>query len=185
MNIDREKLDRLTLQLKDKSLREQAFSGIVEMLSKPIYWHIRKMVLSHEDADDLLQNTFLKAWQAIDSFRGDSQIHTWLYKIASNETLTFLAQQRMKNTTSSLEMEELLLNNLRADSYFDGDELQHRLQEAILTLPEKQRLVFNMRYYGNMPYEEMAAICNNSVGALKASYHHAVKKIEAIFKEED
>ena len=121
MNIDREKLDRLTLQLKDKSLREQAFSGIVEMLSKPIYWHIRKMVLSHEDADDLLQNTFLKAWQAIDSFRGDSQIHTWLYKIASNETLTFLAQQRMKNTTSSLEMEELLQNNLRADSSFDGD----------------------------------------------------------------
>ena len=185
MNIDREKLDRLTLQLKDKSLREQAFSGIVEMLSKPIYWHIRKMVLSHEDADDLLQNTFLKAWQAIDSFRGESQIHTWLYKIASNETLTFLAQQRMKNTTSSLEMEELLLNNLRADSYFDGDELHRRLQEAILTLPEKQRLVFNMRYYDNIPYEEMAAICNNSVGALKASYHHAVKKIEAIFKEED
>ena len=185
MNINRDELDKLTLELKDDKLRSAAFSKIVELLSKPIYWHIRKMVLSHDDADDLLQNTFLKAWQALDTFRGDSQIHTWMYKIASNETLTFLAQQRMKNTSSSLEMEELLLNNLRADSYFDGDELQRRLQEAILTLPEKQRLVFNMRYYDNIPYEEMAVICNNSVGALKASYHHAVKKIEAIFKEDD
>lgn len=185
MNINRQELDRLTLELKDETLRHKAFSRIVEMLSKPIYWHIRKMVLSHADADDLLQNTFMKAWQAIDSFRGDSQIHTWLYKIASNETLTFLAQQRIKNISTSLEMEELLLNNLKADSYFDGDELQRRLQEAILTLPEKQRLVFNMRYYDNIPYEEMATICNNSVGALKASYHHAVKKIKAIFKTED
>ena len=185
MDIDRKKLDSLTQQLSDSKTRGRAFAEIVKMLSRPIYWHIRKMVLSHEDADDLLQNTFMKAWQALDSFRGDSQIHTWLYRIASNETLTFMSQQRLKNVTSSLEMEELLLANLKADTYFDGDELQRRLQEAILSLPEKQRMVFNMRYYDNMPYEEMAKICDTSVGALKASYHHAAKKIEAIFRNED
>lgn len=185
MSIDRNRLSKLTLQLSDEKTRSQAFTEIVKMLSRPIYWHIRKMVLSHDDADDLLQNTFMKAWQAIDSFRGDSQIHTWLYRIATNETLTFLAQQRAKNVSTSLEMEEYLLNNLKADTYFDGDELQKRLQEAILTLPEKQRFVFNMRYYDNMPYEEISKICDTSVGALKSSYHHAAKKIEAIFREED
>ncbi len=185
MSIDRNRLSELTLQLSDEKTRSQAFTEIVKMLSRPIYWHIRKMVLSHDDADDLLQNTFMKAWQAIDSFRGDSQIHTWLYRIATNETLTFLAQQRAKNVSTSLEMGEYLLNNLKADTYFDGDELQKRLQEAILTLPEKQRFVFNMRYYDNMPYEEISKICDTSVGALKSSYHHAAKKIEAFFREED
>jgi RNA polymerase sigma-70 factor (ECF subfamily) len=182
MNINREELDKITELLRDEKSRTSAFSSLVRMMQKPLYWHIRKMVLSHDDADDLLQNTFMKAWHAIDSFRGESQIHTWLYRIASNETLTFLASQRIKNVTSSLEMEELLLSNLRADTYFNGDELQERLQQAILTLPEKQRLVFNMRYYEEMPYEEMEAVLGTSVGALKASYHHAVKKIEKHFE---
>jgi len=185
MKINREELDKITEQLKDPNTQNAAFSKLVKIMSKPLYWHIRKMVLSHEDADDLLQNTFIKAWSALGQFRGESQIHTWLYKIASNETLTFLAQQRMKNITSPLEMEDLLLNNLRADSYFNGDELQMRLQEAILALPEKQRLVFNMRYYDNIKYEDMEKILNTSAGALKASYHHAVKKIEAFFREDD
>ncbi len=185
MNIDRQELDALTKQIKDPKQRSVAFSRIVAILSQPIYWHIRKMVLTHADADDLLQNTFMKVWQKIDAFRGDSQIHTWIYRIATNETLTFLTQQRLKNNASALDVEEILLNNLRADQYFDGNVLQERLEEAILTLPEKQRLVFNMRYYDDMPYEDMAEICNNSVGALKASYHHAVKKIKAIFMQED
>ncbi|MDR3326799.1 MAG: RNA polymerase sigma factor [Prevotellaceae bacterium] len=185
MNINREELDKITELLRDEKSRTDAFSSLVRMMQKPLYWHIRKMVLNHDDADDLLQNTFMKAWYAIDSFRGESQIHTWLYRIASNETLTFLAAQRMKNVTSSLEMEELLLSNLRADTYFNGDELQEKLQQAILSLPEKQRLVFNIRYFDNVKYEDMEKMLNTSAGALKASYHHAVKKIEAFFKEEN
>jgi RNA polymerase sigma-70 factor (ECF subfamily) len=120
----------------------------------------------------------LKAWNALDSFRGESQIHTWLYRIASNETLTFLAAQRMRNVSSSLEMEEVLLSNLQSDVYFSGNDAEKKLQEAILSLPEKQRMVFNMKYFEDIKYEDMEKILNTSVGALKASYHHAVKKIK-------
>ncbi len=177
--MDTQEINEITVQIQNPSTRNAAFTKLVRELSKPLYWHIRKMVLTHEDADDVMQNTFMKAWKALDKFRGESQINTWIYRIATNEALTFLAQQRMKNVVSSLEMEDLLIQNLEADSYFSGDEAQKKLQEAILQLPEKQRLVFNMKYFSEMKYEEMSEILGTSVGALKASYHHAVKKIEA------
>jgi len=185
MTIDKEALEEITRLLRDEKTRNSAFTRLVKIISKPLYWHIRKMVLSHDDADDLLQNTFMKAWAALDSFRGESQINTWLYRIASNETLTFLAAQRMKNVTSSLEMEETLLANIRSDAYFSGDEAQEKLQQAILTLPEKQRMVFNMKYFDDLKYDEMEKVLGTSIGALKASYHYAVKKIETFLKEED
>ena len=136
------------------------------------------MVLSHDDADDLLQNTFLKAWSNIDYFRGEAKLSTWLYKIAINECITFLNRQRSLNQVSMDDADLFLLDRLESDSYFDGDAVQFKLQKAILTLPEKQRLVFNMKYFDDMKYEEMSEILGTSVGALKASYHHAVKKIE-------
>lgn len=174
----------LLLQLNNPHKRATAFSGIVRSYQERLYWHIRKMVLSHEDANDVLQNTFMKAWNGLDGFRGDAQISTWLYRIATNETLTFLANKRMRNLTSMDDDEALLLNNLKSDAYIDGDDLQIRLQKAIVTLPEKQRLVFNMKYFDDITYEQMEAILGTSVGALKASYHHAVKKIEKFFEEE-
>ncbi len=164
--------------------KSQSFSEIVRTYQERLYWHIRQMVLVHDDANDVLQNTFLKAWKGLENFRGDAQISTWLYRIATNETLTFLAQKRMRNVLSMDETEDLLLNNMQADSYFDGDEAQIKLQKAILTLPEKQRLVFNMRFYEEMPYEKMSEILETSVGALKASYHHAAKKVEEFLKKE-
>jgi RNA polymerase sigma-70 factor (ECF subfamily) len=183
MENRREELNRLTEKLNDGKTRSAEFSAIVRLLSEPLYWHIRKMVLNHDDADDLLQNTFMKAWLALDDFRGKSAISTWLYRIAINETLTFLASQRMKNATTSIEFEDLLLSNLRADSHFSGDEAEQKLQQAIMTLPEKQRMVFNMRYYDNLKFKDIEQILNTSTGSLKASYHHAVKRIEAFFKE--
>ena len=142
------------------------------------------MVLDHEDANDLLQNTFLKAWNALDNFRGESLVSTWLYRIATNETITFLTSKK-NNTISLGEVEETMIRSLQADCYFNGDETQILLQKAILSLPEKQRLVFNMRFYEEMPYEEMSKILDTSVGALKASYHHASKKIESFLLDEN
>ena len=162
---------------KDKATE---FSGIVHSYQERLYWHIRKMVLSHDDANDILQDVFMKAWNGLDNFRGDSQVSTWLYRIATNETLTFLAAKRMKNINSLDEVEDVLLQNLKADSYFNGNETQLQLQKAILALPEKQRMVFNMRFYDDLKYEEMSEVLGTSVGALKASYHHATKKIEQI-----
>ncbi|MDR1585456.1 MAG: sigma-70 family RNA polymerase sigma factor [Prevotellaceae bacterium] len=170
--------------LKKADKRAKAFSSLVRIYQERLYWHIRKMVLVHDDANDVLQNTFMKAWAALDNFRGDSQLSTWLYRIATNETLTFLANKRMRNSLSSIEVEDLMLQNLKADSYFNGDEAQLKLQQAILTLPEKQRLVFNMKYFEDITYEEMEKALGTSVGALKASYHHAVKKIEKYLEEE-
>ncbi len=164
--------------------KAKSFSEIVRTYQERLYWHIRQMVLVHDDANDVLQNTFLKAWRGLDNFRGEAQISTWLYRIATNETLTFLAQKRMRNTLSIDETEDVLFNAMKADSYFDGDEAQVKLQKAILTLPEKQRLVFNMRFYQEMPYEQMSEILETSVGALKASYHHARKKVEEFLKKE-
>lgn len=142
------------------------------------------MVLSHDDANDLLQNTFMKAWNGLDNFRGESQLSTWLYRIATNETLTFLSTKK-NNTKSISDLEENMIQNLHSDSYFDGDEAQLLLQKAILTLPEKQRLVFNMRFFEDINYEEMSKILETSVGALKASYHHAAKKIEDFISGEN
>lgn len=143
------------------------------------------MVLVHDDANDILQNVYIKAWKALDNFRGDSQLFTWLYRIASNETYTFLAQQRTKNITSLMDYEDLLISRMESDAHYDGDAMQKKFQQAIQTLPEKQRMVFNMKYYDELKYDDIAEITGTSVGALKASYHHAVKKIETFIKNED
>lgn len=141
------------------------------------------MVLNHDDTNDLLQNTFIKAWTNIDNFRGDAKLSTWLYKIAINESITFINKEKTKNNISLDEDDSFLINSLKADEWFDGDELKLQLQKAIAQLPEKQRLVFNMRYYEEMKYEEMSEILGTTVGALKASYHHALRKIEQFFSE--
>ena len=143
------------------------------------------MVLVHEDADDVLQNTYVKVWKSIENFRGDSSLYTWLFRIATNETLTFLAQQRIKNVATSIEYEDLMISKMEADAYYDGDEMAKKFERAILSLPEKQRLVFNMKYYEDLKYEEISKITGTSEEALKASYHIAVKKIEHFIKEED
>lgn len=169
--------------LRKPEMASEAFSKLMHLYGEQIYWHIRKMVVSHEDASDLLQNTFMKAWSNLDYFRGDAKFSTWLYKIAINESINFLNKERHRNNISSDDNDLFLLNNIEADEYFDGDELKMRLHKAIARLPEKQRLVFNMRYFEDMKYEQMSEILGTSVGALKASYHHAVKKISEEFSE--
>lgn len=164
--------------LKIPKTRETAFSQLVEKYQQRLYWHIRKIVMNHDDADDVLQNTLLKVWRNVDNFREESSLFTWLYRIATNESLTLLNQQKRRNLAPMQEVSDYLQQKLEADEHFDGDEIQKRLQESILRLPEKQRLVFNMRYFEEMPYQEMSDILETSVGALKASYHHAVKKVE-------
>ncbi len=173
----------LLSELLNPKLRTAAFARLVRLYQERLYWHIRKMVLSHEDSNDILQNAFLKAWNGLDGFRGESQFSTWLYRIATNEALTFLANKRNHFAGSIDDVDDNLILNLRADSYFDGTELQLKLQEAILSLPQKQRMVFNMKYFDDITYEQMEAILGTSVGALKASYHHAVKKIEKYFED--
>lgn len=176
--------DEIVEQLRNPDTRRKAFEQVVNAYSERLYWLIRKMVLSHDDANDILQNTFLKAWVNLDSFRGDAKLSTWLYKIAVNENITFLNRQRANNNISMDDADIFLLEKLKGDDYFDGDEVQLKLQEAIVSLPEKQRIVFNMKYYDEMKYEDMSEILGTSVGALKASYHHAVKKIEAFLTKD-
>jgi len=166
------------LQSNDNDLQKKAFEQVVSYYSEKLYYQIRKMVISHDDANDLLQNTFLKAWTNIGFFRGEARLSTWLYKIAFNESMTFLNKQHAQNNVSIDEADTFLIERLEGDDYFDGDATQLKLQKAILSLPDKQRAVFNARYYDEMPYEEMSSVMGTSVGALKASYHHAVKKIE-------
>lgn len=171
-------------RLQNKSTARTAFDSLMRKYGEGLYWQIRKIVLNHDDADDVLQNTFLKAWKNLHNFRGDAKLSTWLYKIAVNESINHLNKERTRQQiTSDDEMLNMLTTKLEADEYFDGNELQLALQKAIAALPEKQRLVFNMRYFDEMKYEQMAEILGTSVGALKASYHHAVKKIEAAFSE--
>ncbi len=177
------KEDEIVNLLRDPARQREAFSHVVSYYGEKLYWQIRKMVLDHEDANDILQNTFIKAWMNINFFRGDAKLSTWLYKIATNECITFLNNQRLKNNISIDNEDVFLINKLESDIYFDGDEVQFKLQQAILKLPEKQRLVFNMRYYDEMPYEQISEILGTSVGALKASYHHAAKKIEDFLTE--
>jgi RNA polymerase sigma factor (sigma-70 family) len=167
---------------RNKDRKNYAFNLIARKYHERLYWHIRKMVIVHDDADDLLQNTFIKAWKGLENFREESQLYTWLYRIATNEVLSFLKEKRRKFFLPVADVEGDLIASLEGDSYFDGNELDIKLQKAILKLPEKQRLVFNMRYYDEIKYEDMADILSTSVGALKASYHHAVKKIENIIK---
>lgn len=174
--------DVLVSRLRDESQRRDAFACLVAQYGEQLYWQIRRIVLSHDDANDVLQNTFLKVWSSLDSFRGDSRLSTWLYRIAINESLNFL--QRQKNTLS-LDEEAGVVDFLLSDEFFDGDELQARLQAVITQLPEKQRVVFQMKYYQDMKYEEMSEILGTSVGALKATYHHAVRKICDFFQNED
>lgn len=169
--------------LKIAEQKEQYFTELVKTYQERLYWHIRKIVISHDDAHDVLQNTFLKAWKGIDKFRGDAQISTWLYSIATNESINLLNQLKRKSIQLVNDMEDLLLQRLESDNYIDGDELQIKLQKAILKLPEKQRIVFNMRYFDEMSYQQISEILGTSVGALKASYHHASKKIEALINE--
>lgn len=172
-------------QLHHQDTVREAFGKVIGHYSQPIYWQIRRMVIDHDDANDVLQNTFIKAWQNIDNFRGDAKLSTWLYKIAINESITFINKKKALNNISIDDDNSFLVNNIEASQWFDGNEAQVKLQTAIAKLPDKQRLVFNMRYYDEMKYEDMSEILGTSVGALKASYHHAVKKIEAFFAETD
>lgn len=158
--------------------RNEAFSLLVQKYQQKVYWHIRRMVIDHDDADDLVQDTFVKVWKYLGNFRNDSQLYTWIYRIASNECITFLNKKKQKNNISIDEMPYDLSDTLAESSQISGDKVQMKLQQALLTLPEKQRLVFNMKYYEDMKYEEISEVLGTSVGALKASFHIAVKKIE-------
>lgn len=172
-------------QLQDASTREIAFRKLVADYKERLYWHIRQMVKSHDDADDVLQNTFIKVFRHIDNFKGDSKLYTWLYRIASNESITFLNKKARQLSISNEELQARLVENLESDVYFEGDVIQLKLQKAIATLPEKQQLVFNMKYFQELTYVEISEITDTSEGALKASYHHAIKKIEAFLKKEE
>lgn len=162
-----------------ESTRSMAFNQLMKKYQRRVYQHVRRMVIHHEDADDVLQNTFIKVWHHLGDFRGGSQLYTWLYRIATNEALTFLYKQRRKFFLPLVDVERKLSQELETDPLFNGDAIQLKLQQAILTLPEKQRVVFNLKYFDEMKYEDMSEVLGTSVGALKASYHHAVKKIEA------
>ena len=168
----------LFVMFKEESSKNFAFNLIIKKYQKKLYSIIRRMIISHDDTDDVLQNTFIKMWHHLDGFKEDSQLYTWLYRIATNESLTFLKKKRTKFFIPMVDVEYKLSQSLESDQYFKGDEIQLRLQKAILKLPEKQRLVFNMKYFEEMKYEDMSEILGTSVGALKASYHIAVKKIE-------
>ncbi|MEO8721666.1 MAG: RNA polymerase sigma factor [Ginsengibacter sp.] len=163
---------------KEPATKEQAFTSIIKKYQEKLYWHIRRMVISHDDADDVLQNMFIKVWKGLGNFREDSQLYTWLYRIATNESLTFLTQQKKRSSISLSDDENGLSNKIKSDTHFDANKLEWKLQLAIQSLPEKQRVVFNLRYYDEMPYEKMSRVLETSEGALKASYHHAAKKIE-------
>jgi len=167
----------LLAQFRAEHSKEAGFSGIVRKYQEKLYWHIRRMVIDHDDADDVLQNVFIKVWKGLDGFREDARLFTWLYRIATNESLGFLEQRKKKQAIPLSEAGELTAS-LKADKQFDAGKLEWKLQMAISQLPEKQRLVFNMRYFDEMPYQQISEILNTSEGALKASYHHAAKKIE-------
>jgi len=176
--------EQLILKLQSEKDREAAFKELVKLYKERLYWHIRKMVLNHDDADDVLQNTFIKVYKNINGFKGESKLYSWMYRIATNEALTFL-QAKAKRNNSSIEKEkELAIKSLESDVYFEGDEIQLKLQKAIATLPEKQQLVFNMKYFDETTYEELSEILDTSVGALKSSYHIAVKKITSYLTED-
>jgi len=165
--------------------KRKSFEELVGRYGEQLYWHVRRMVVNHDDADDLVQNTFLKAWNSFDSFRNDSQASTWLYRIAYNETLDFLRKQKVRSTVDADAADDALTASLVSDPYFDGDETQRQLQEAISRLPDVQRQVFNMRYFDEMSYKDISEITGTSEGALKASYHIAVKKISEYFNNID
>ena len=165
-------------QLKNNATQEKAFRELITLYKERLYWHIRKIVIIHDDADDVLQNTFIKVFKNIDGFNGKSKLYSWMYRIATNEAITHLNRKSNLNKIDDLELQNQLVENLYADEYFDGDEIQLKLQKAMASLPQKQRIIFNMKYFDNMKYADISEILETSVGALKASYHHARKKIE-------
>jgi RNA polymerase sigma-70 factor (ECF subfamily) len=169
-------------QLLNPKTQNQAFQKLLRDYQRPLYNHIRNIVLNHDDTDDVLQNTFVKVFQYLKNFKGESKLFSWMYRIATNEAITFINQKAKRNGTTSEAMQNKIVDNLQADTYFDGNEIQFKLQKAIVLLPEKQQLVFKMKYYEEIKYEDMSEILGTSVGALKASYHHAVKKIEEYMK---
>lgn len=169
-------------ELSNPKTQNDAFKKLLELYQKPLYFHIRNIVLNHDDTDDVLQNTFLKVFSNVKNFKGDSKLYSWMYRIATNESLTFLQQKAKKSGVSNEEVQNKAINNLESDVYFEGDEIQLKLQKAIAILPEKQQLVFKMKYFEEMKYEEMSQVLDTSVGALKASYHIASKKIEDFLK---
>lgn len=163
---------------REPSTKESAYTILVKKYQEKLYWHVRRLVVSHEDANDVLQNVFIKVWGALENFREDSQLYTWLYRIATNESLSFLEQQKRKSAVDFDEVSEELGNKVRSDAYFDAHQLEWKLQLAIQQLPEKQRVVFSLRYFDDLSYADMSKVLDTSEGALKASYHHAAKKIE-------
>ena len=165
-------------ELLNPKTQNEAFRKLLQLYQKPLYYHIRNMVLNHDDADDVLQNTFIKVFGNLKNFKGDSKLYSWMYRIATNEAITFIQQRAKKQGISSEEAQQKAINKLESDVFFDGDDIQLKLQKAIAKLPDKQQMVFKMRYFEEIKYEEMSEILNTSVGALKASYHIAAKKIE-------
>ena len=170
----------LVRQLQSSAEKEAAFRILMQLYKERLYWHIRKIVISHDDADDVLQNTFIKVFKSIGNFKGDSKLYSWMYRIATNEAITHINKNSKRNHLTSEEFQMQLVNNLQADVYFEGNDIQVKLLKAITALPQKQQLVFNMKYFDNLKYKDMSEVLETSEGALKASYHLAVKKIEAI-----
>lgn len=171
---------QLIKDLQNPRTAKAGFDTLMRAYGEQVYWQIRKMVFNHEDANDILQNCFLKVWNNLHNFRGDAKLSTWLYKIAVNETINFLNKERQHRSVTDDSDDSFLLANMESDEYFDGDQLQREFMDAVMKLPEKQRLVFNMRYFDDMKYEQISEILGTSVGALKASYHHAVKKLSGM-----
>lgn len=176
--------ENLVHQLKQADTQSKAFEVLIDTYKERLYWHIRRIVLDHDDADDVLQNTFIKVFKNIEGFKGDSKLYSWMYRIATNESLSFLKTKSRKLGVDNAELHERMASNLQADVYFEGSEIQLKLQQAIATLPEKQKLVFTMKYFEELKYQEISDILDTSVGGLKASYHLAVKKLEAFLKED-
>ena len=175
----------LVSALQSDTEKEKAFRILVSEYKERLYWHIRKIVLDHEDADDVLQNTFIKVFRNIKSFKADSKLYTWMYRIATNESITFINKKAKRANISSSELQETVLNRLETDVYFEGDKIQLKLQRAIATLPQKQQLIFNMKYFEDHTFDQLSEILETSVGGLKSSYHIAVKKVTAYLKEHE
>jgi|MDTF01.1.fsa_nt_gb RNA polymerase sigma factor (sigma-70 family) len=177
---DQEIIDKIL----DPKTKHYGFNVLVKTYQEKIYWLIRRMVIDHDDSNDLSQEVFVKIWRNISKFKGDSKLYTWIFRIATNEALTHLRKKKRRFFIPIIDVENELASNLESDSYYTGDDIQLKLQKAILTLPEKQRLVFNMKYFEDMKYKDMSEVLDVSIGGLKAQYHHAVKKIEKILKED-
>ncbi len=173
----------LVAQLKDAKTQERAFRNLMSQYKERLYWHIRRMVLSHDDADDVLQNTFIKVFRNIEKFNEQSKLYSWMYRIATNEAITFINKEAKKQNISITDVQHKMVGTLNNDIHYSGNEIQLLLQKAIMSLPQKQQLVFNMKYYDEMKYQDISEVLGTSVGALKASYFHAVKKIEIFVKE--